>query len=605
MAGLLVILHDHVHLQCVRRARPGALRAGMIAVCEADLHGRLLAEGVEHLTPWDAIDDSDRPALEHLRREIVRTWDAIGRIDVDGMNLLRAAHYRHLRCWARVAWVLFAVRQLIARCGPDRVVAVEEPFVHALDRPPEDRRFAAFGALVRGACAGAGVPFDPISSVPPERTANRWRKPKDDPIVAPRTAFDATDRVLFLGSGSDLLRQLPVIRRIAHYRPLQVHRATGAAIVGRLQKQGHAVVAEHELVREVADRDDAGVIRAAAERFDAAVQELPDELAPVFRNPAFRPHFDFLFGEYARGLARRLRGWRRLLRERTPALVVSNYAAPPLDAAVAEGVPVLVLPHGIMLIGDRAFCDGLPQGAVLGAVSDRHRAHLLEWGVARWRVRVTGDPGAPAPVHEPAGAPRGGSRRILLPTVHTTCTARLGELPEVDWKREREVFVALRTMVDRHANWRIVIRPHPRYDHEPWFYGAIGAGCSRWEVSKDASLAEAVSGADVVLFVNGRSSAIPEASGLGRPVFLLGACTPWLDRARWGLEAWPYVATIGELEGELTRTFADAIVWSARWEQTRRAAEGLLAGAGDAVAASARVIQEMAAGATILDTVKF
>ncbi|MCH8005196.1 MAG: hypothetical protein IH888_03075, partial [Planctomycetes bacterium] len=101
-----------------------------------------------------------------------------------------------------------------------------------------------------------------------------------------------------------------------------------------------------------------------------------------------------------------------------------------------------------------------------------------------------------------------------------------------------------------------------------------------------------------------RSSAIPGASGLGRPVFLLGACTPWLDRARWGLEAWPYVATIGELEGELTRTFADAIVWSARWEQTRRAAEGLLAGAGDAVAASARVIQEMAAGATILDTVK-
>jgi hypothetical protein len=188
--------------------------------------------------------------------------------------------------------------------------------------------------------------------------------------------------------------------------------------------------------------------------------------------------------------------------------------------------------------------------------------------------------------------------------VHTTCTARLGELPEVDWKREREVLVALRTMVDRHPDWRIVIRPHPRYDHEPQFYEAIGAGCGRWEVSKDASLTEAVTGADVVLFANGRSSAVPEASGLGRPVFLLGACTPWLDRARWGLEAWPYVATIGELEGELTRVFSDAIVWNARSEQTRRAAQGLLAGAGDAAVASARVIEEMAAGAPILDTVK-
>ncbi len=604
MAGPLVILHDHVHLQCVRRAQPGALRAGTIAACEADLHGRLLADGVEHLTPWDAIDDSDRPALEQLRREIVRTWDAIGRIDVDGINLLRAAHYRHLRCWARVAWVLFAVRQLIARCGPDRVVAVQEPFVHALDRPPEDRRFAAFGALVRGACAEAGVPFDPISPVPPDRAADGRRVRKGDPIVTPRTAVDATDRVLFFGSGSDLLRQLPVIRRIAHHRPLQVHRATSAAIVGRLGEQGHAVVAEHELVRGVVGRDDAGAIRRAAERFDAAAQAVPDAVAPVFRNPAFRPHFDFLFGEYARGLARRLRGWRHLLRERTPALVVSNYAAPPLDAATAEGVPVLVLPHGIMLIGDRAFCDGLPKRAVLGAVSDRHRAHLLEWGVARWRVRVTGDPGAPAPLSEPAAAPRGGSRRILLPTVHTTCTARLGALPEVDWKREREVFVALRTMVDRHPDWYIVIRPHPRYDHEPRFYEAIGAGCGHWEVSKEASLAEAVSDADVVLFANGRSSAVPEASGLGRPVFLLGACTPWLDRARWGLEAWPYVATIGELEGELTRVFADAIVWSARWEQTRRAAVDLLAPAGDAAATSARVIDEMAAGATILDTAK-
>ena len=64
------------------------------------------------------------------------------------------------------------------------------------------------------------------------------------------------------------------------------------------------------------------------------------------------------------------------------------------------------------------------------------------------------------------------------------------------------------------------------------------------------------------------------------------------------------MATIGELEGELTRAFADPIVWNARWEQTRRAAQGLLAGAGDAAAASARVIEEMVAGATILDTVK-
>jgi hypothetical protein len=339
------------------------------------------------------------------------------------------------------------------------------------------------------------------------------------------------------------------------------------------------------------DADEARA-RTAREVFERRRGDAPPELRGIFTNPWMDIHFDFIFGPYLAHMARHVRNWKRFFALHRPKLVAAQYAAPAIDVASHLGIPCLMLPHGLMMLGETDFYQSLPE-VHIGALSEPHRDRLLRLGIPAERVHVTGDPaidtllecaGNPLPSRPSHGA--GGAaadfgrddkttdcRNILLVTANICSPVTTTRLPEVDFREAVRAFAALGDLAHRRPEWRFIIKRHPRYDFDR-LYERMNRGLPeecRFRIVDDEPLDTLVRAADAVVFPNTRTSAVFEASLHAKPVYILSGSMIWSDHAAWGTDRWPHVASVEELEEELDAIFTNPRRCRGRVLQTRHA----------------------------------
>jgi hypothetical protein len=599
----LTILQDSDDVRRAAEYAPAAL-SGELLAWDLPAHLELQDRGLAHLTPWDFAGPDEFAEARRFEQAVQEFWRCHARIEFAGVDLLALARFRHVSCLARLAWTAFVIRRAIRQIGPGAVYALDEPPAHGLEQPPECTRLPLLHALARGIAEGDGIPTRLIGGGSPsfrDYAAENSDRPAA-PGVDLREEVAGRPYIAFSGSGGDLLRQLPLmnaIRARGDFELVQLYRAADASTLQTLRAAGHRLYHENQLRTraEQCGSDSvhtepvkAGALIAARRAFDDAAVRTGDDLAVVFANPHLRSHFDFVFGDYARRMARHVLFWRNALALCPPQLVVANHPTALLELAAVERIPTLLLSHGAMTPGDDRWYRCLPE-VTIGAASAVHRQRLLCAGLPDERIRITGDPGLAANFRTPAAMPGpaslqsdppaeagGECRRILLLTSAVAAPAHQSDLPQINWRSAVDIFEALGQLAARRADWHFTIRPHPRYDQVALYernHQHLPAG-RRWRIASDRSLAELAQAADVVVAVNNRSSAIVEASMHSVPVYLLCPDLIGLDLADWGLAAWPRVTTVLELEQELGLVFADARHRALRNEETKLALEGFL-----------------------------
>lgn len=586
-ASQLTILLDHDDLVCLERLCPDAL-SGTVLAFDVELHAELLDRGVDHMTPWDIVQPSERSYVQAFYAQVWDYWQTSARAELDGLDCFELAAYRHVCCLKRLAWAAYALQRCFDEVRPAELVTFEETSGHGLDQPAGYRKMPLLFGLARGIAEQANIPV-------------RLLRRRD---VAGQTGFvdqvaagdmnmqeriDANDVlagrpfVLFAGSGYDLLRQLPVIQALDQQGtlvPIQLYKSADASVRRRLKRHGHVLWHESQVTDQIDLTTFEPWIRAARRRFDEQRRRTPAELRCIFANPHMDTHFDFLFGQYLRRMVWQVCAWRGLFARHRPEVLVANYAAPIVDVAADLGIPTLVLPHGLMVIGDDAFPLALPKRATIGAVSELHAQRLKRWGIVPNRIRVTGDPGfdrrAPHIGQLAIPPPQQDRRRqILLISGSLGLPSASSYLPETDWADAARCFEMIGRLAERRHDWEFTIKCHPRYDH-PGLYEHVNRGLPperRLPVVSDRGLDDLVPKCDAAVCVNVKSSAIFETSVWHKPVFLLHQSMIWLDRQAWGIDRWPQIAGVEELESELDAVFADPSLYRTRVEQTCRAFE--------------------------------
>ncbi|MFQ5805153.1 MAG: hypothetical protein ACE5I3_01745 [Phycisphaerae bacterium] len=613
----LTILLDQDDLGCLEVNCPQAL-SGTVIAFDIDLHALLLDRRINHLSPWDVVQPDECSRVQDFYAQVWDFWQACGQAELDGLDCFKLAAYRHVCCLKRLAWTAYALRRCLDELQPDELVTFEETSGHGLDQPARSRKMPLLFALARGLAEQAGIAVrllrraDAVAETgfvdqPTAVGTQRYER------VEPSTVLVGRPFVMFTGSGHDLLRQLPVIQALQRQdEPLavQLYKSADQQIQRVLRGNGHLLWRESQVTDEIDLTQFGSWVGEARRGFDRRRRDAPDRLRCIFGNPHMNMHFDFMFGEYLRRMAWHVKAWPVLFEKHRPQLLVANYAAPIVDIAAHLGIPTLVLPHGLMSLGDHAFPLALPEPAVIGALSDLHVERLSAWGIAPARIRVTGDPGfdgqlphAARPEPSPsAAAPRrrqaARRRRILLLTGNLGLPSATSHLPEIDWADAVRCFEAIGRLAARREDWEFTIKCHPRYDH-PLLYNHVNRNLPpdrRMRVVTDERPDFLARVCDVVVCVNVKSSAIFEASVARKPVFLLHQSMIWLDRQAWGIDRWPQIATVEQLESELDAIFTDPGLYRARVDQTCHALRSCFGGDPvPAVPKCVTVIQELAA----------
>ena len=611
----LTFLLDRDDLACVEAMAADAL-SGTVVAFDADLHAYLLDRGMKHITPWDFLGPQDRRELARFEGQLWDFWDQHAHAFYNGVDCLAMVRYRHMRWVTRLAWVAFVVGRALDRLGCDEVYTFQPDTGHGLDQPPENKKMPLLYAVVRGMAQQAGCVVRLIGEadythgpVFEDRVADV--KQPDLPPVDPQSAFGDGSYILFVGNGGELVRQLPVIHTLTKqggFKAIQLYKTADPKTLERLAVEGHAVWHESQVVdTALMDKDDSWMPQAR-EGFDRACQTAGPGLRGVFDNPYLHSHFDFIFGPYLVKMAGHVRAWQGFLGRWRPQVLVGNYATPILDVAGSMGIPGLVLPHGLLVQADGALYRGLPDTAIIGAVNDEHQDHLVEAGIGLDRIRVTGDPGedlvntlpqTPA-IHLDPDQRFEHRRKVLLLTSHSTAPATLGRLPEVNWKQATRCMEELADLSARQPQWDMVLKPHPRYDYGETFYDRINRRLplDRRIVVVDTPLDELVAGVDVVVVANAMTSGMIEASVGNIPVYLLDGALGWCNLGDWGLDRWPRVGTVGELEQELETIFRDTGAYHRRLEQSQEACRRYLGGGGSVVRC-VEVVKQLVSGCAL------
>jgi len=580
----LIILQDR---DDVTRATdvPGAL-AGELLAWDLPAHLELQDRSLPHLTPWDFVSADDRDAVRRFESAAQAFWRDHAHIPFAGLDLLAIARFRHVACLARLAWSAWVIQRALELLAPETLFVFDEPPAHGLDQPADCPRMPLLNPLARGIAESRGIAVQPIArdaATFQDQAANQARA-SGGPAIDLASELAGEPYVAFCGSGIDLLRQLPLIRALREQPGLavvQIYRAADALTLRTLASAGHRVYHESQLTTEAHGVDDAA-LSTAHSAWNYTVAHLTDrDLAAVFANPHLRPHFDFIFGDYARRLAAQAGFWRTLFERCPPQAVVSNYPTVALEVAGQLDVPGMLLCHGVMTAGDTRWYTCLPP-VTIGAASTAHRDRLLRAGIPADRIRITGDPGLDATLADarrshPLPSPDG-PRRILLITSAIAAPAHQSDLPQINWRTAVDTFADLNRLARRRPDWQFSIRPHPRYD-QPELYAHLQRFTPperRWRTDPHLRLADAVRAADAVVVVNNRSSAIVEASLLPTPVLLLCPDMTSRDLADWGLANWPTLASVEALERELTALFTDPVRREQRTAQSRSAVHQFL-----------------------------
>ena len=556
----------------------------------------LRERGLPHVTPWDFIDRGDGGALLSLCDGMQQFWRRHGTADYHGMDCLKMSGIRHVRALRRLAWAAYVVRRAFERYQPRSVVCLDTTAGHGLDQPPSQKKMPVFHAVVRGMAQHARID---VSLLPEPAGDARFEDQtkalgdRDWPAVDLPSLLAGRPYVLFVGNGADLLRQLPIIdvlHRSSDFGIVQMFKSADDEIVQQLERGGHLVLHESQIPLPPDSAGDRWK-ESARSAFDQACEQAPSELKCVFANPYLGFHFDFVFGDYLDAMAGHVRKWRHLFRQHRPAALITNYDTPILDVACDEHVPCIVLPHGIMVLGYGYGYQALPERAVIGAISAPHRNRLIAGGIEPHRIVITGDPGFDAAIPEAhlgraqrsakSSACAAGERRRVLFLTADACSPTSGSgLPEVDFKKVALCFDAVAALAGAKPQWQIQIKPHPRYDHID-HYDSLNRKLPadrRIEVLTDQTTSRAVAHADAVVCPNLRTSAMFEASLHAKPVYLLDTGMVWCDRAAWGIDKWPRLASVAQLECELEEIFANQDKYRQRVRETAAALAGVFGG---------------------------
>ncbi len=595
----LLALLDVDDLACAEAVAPEAL-AGHVLALDTDIHLTLQEREIEHRTPWDIVARDERAAMEAMEAAVRAHWSRHGRIDFEGINLLAMAAFRHVSALARLTWAAYLLRRAVEELSPSAVVTFDEPSSHGLDQPADNTKMPLLFGVLRGIAERAGIPVRLIS-----RDAISGPGFEDQVAARNRTAYAPVDVegalggepfVLFQANGEDLLRQLPLIarlRRDLRCQAVQLYKDASPEIVDRIREAGHHAWHESQVTQWRPVPEASPIARGAYEAFLDAGRKAPDDLRVLFDNPHVRSHFDFLFGEYAAKMAEHVRAWRSFFARSRPAAFVANYHAPIYDVAAAEGIPCLGLPHGLMMVGHTSWFQSLPARSAIGAISERHRQTLIDYGIEANRIVVTGDPWGDRLLEESLQRAKGTTPRvdlraeyglpqdrriILLCTCKVGIPAKLSHLPYVDWADGVRCTQALADLARRRGDWAIFIKPHPRWDLHG-LYRQINRALPpdrRLIVLPPQPLGPLVEAADVTCCWCAISSALVEASLVGRPVMMFAQNLIWYDPTVWATDGWFHANTLEEFQAELDRLFKDPQHYAARVRQTQDAARAFL-----------------------------
>lgn len=590
----LLFVHDDADLLDARLSPTTQVQ---VLAFDADVHLSLAARGIEHVTPWSVIGRDGLPRLVALRDAVLREWARIGRLEHHGVNLLSLAAYRHVSCFSRLTWALYAARRAIDALRPARVLVFDEPACHGLDQPPLPRRMPMLSRVVAAAAEESGLPLELLT-----RQAARFhdavaeRDQTQLERIDPAQALAGRPFALFYGNGTELERQLPLVRAVRDqlgWRAVQLYKSAPPDVVARARQAGDCVWHESQVAPPLALPDIRSAAASARERFDRAARCAEAAARPLLASPWLASHYDFLFGGYARKMAWHVEAWSAWLDEHAPRALIVNYQTPLLDVAAARGIPCLALPHGLLTLGQPEQFTSLPAGVHIAAINAAHRRILLEQGIEAERIHDCCDPAADAAANEwPGQAPRSpllnelreararGEWIVLICTGSYGMPAANVHLPMTDWSDAVRRTRRLGGLLARRPGWRIVIKMHPRFDY-PRLYAEIADAMPpsrRWTVTSAEPLAGLAAEADVICIWNVLTSAIVEASRTGRPVICANPSLVWADEVRWGTAAWPHVADEDALEQEIERLRTDPAWRQQRVNQTRAALERFLDG---------------------------
>ena len=571
-------------MEALRRWRPEALDGALVCFDPA-LHHRLLQEGIDHCVASDFVSEGEREELCGIFDRLWNTWHGFLHppIEYRGIDPFRLAPTRHLYCLRRVAYSVLVIRRALDQLRPSHMSGFLEHDVHGLEQPiGKNRRMPIVQGLARFEATARGIPYTPIDRrdipgyVP-------WTDVKGTPPARPPQArrpfrrAAAKPLVIAVGNGRELLQQRPVVEELRRRGMVQVlHLAlvVDPATRAELTALGHAFHELADLEPTPPDVAAAPILCDAASRRDAARHYVDPEVRVYFDNPFIESHFAFLLGPYLQRMLVQIKRWTAWLVHWRPDLVLVNWDLPLAGVARACGIPVLAMLHSMMSPVDPVYHHWAHSHLAVLSADQARRA--VAAGTPAENVRATGHPHSDTLFRSAAEAEsRGGEARaaicgklgiapprrliLLLPTYIECISSSSPWFPNVDMRRAIQSWKQIAEMADRHPDWHLIVKGHPRTDHLHVYRSLLGRAVhGNVSVPEDMTLADLGPAIDAAVICNATTSAQLEICFWKPPVVLLDDARCWLNPyARDVFAGWPRVLSVAELERWLEAILAD------------------------------------------------
>ncbi|MGB9625339.1 MAG: hypothetical protein ACPMAQ_10805 [Phycisphaerae bacterium] len=580
----LAFVQEEIDIEALRRLRPDAL-LGTLVCFDSALHHHLLEEGIDHCVASDFVSEREREELGALFDRLWDTWNGFLRppIDYRGIDPFRLAPTRHLYCLRRVAYSVLVIRRALDQLRPSHMTGFLEHDVHGLEQPiGRNRRMPLVQGLARFEAATRDIPYTPIDrrDIPgyvPWTDVKAQPPPRPPRPRRPFRRAAAKPLVIAAGNGRELLQQRPVVEELRRRGLVQV---LHLALVMDPETRAELAALGHGF-HELADFDPAppaasaaSILREAASRRDAARRNVDPELRVYFDNPFIESHFDFLLGPYLQRMLTQIERCTTWLAQWQPDLVLVNWDLPLAGVAQAHGTPVLAMLHALMSPIDPTYHHWAHSHLAVLSCDQARRA--VAAGTPAGNVRATGHPDSDTLFRHAAEAePRRDEIRatlcrnlniaparrliLLLPTYIECISSNSPWFPNVDMRRAVESWKQIAEMADRHPDWHLIVKGHPRTDHLHVYRSILGRAAHRnVSVPERMTLAEIGPAVDAAVICNATTSAQLEICFWKPPVVLLDDARCWLNPyARDAFAGWSRVTSVAQLERWLETILAD------------------------------------------------
>lgn len=594
----LLVLLDIDDWACAQ-ANLDDLSQASLLVFDLDLHLTLKAHKIEHATVWDVLEVDDKHEVHALADSAWEFWQQHASLIYRGLDLFRMATVRHQGWVNRFSFVTFVLRRVFELWEPECVIAFEEKIGHGLTPQRDYRKMPTLFMLLRGMADRRGIPVTLITEEMQHRRpsyCDHIAAAKEGREVKPldlQALIGSDPYVLFFGNDYDLRRQSGLIQTIsdhAQFQVAQLYRTADVALLESLKDQAHLLLHDEEVAPSQTVDLDATLKSDSRALFDSKASQANAELQDIFSNSACGPHYDFLFDPYLDALAGHVVRWQSLFERARPGLVVVQSPEPVVDIASEAGIPVLTLPHSLMLTGEPEYLNNA-KNLTVGAIGKGHAKRLLESGLHPEQVRITGDPtvdevrarvGQIGSQHRQSMRDQLGirpdQRMVLLVTGCLAMQAQQVRLPRINWKSAALGFEQLGREISGYSDWQCVVKQHPRFDH-PLLVDYANRELPRdrrMQRLTDQPLHELVAASDAVVVFNIVTSALIEASFQPRPVVVLSESLCWYDSEQWDMHHWAHFQSVPALVHYLQTIFSSSEAYTSAVAQTVMACENYL-----------------------------